>query len=83
MYAPDLDAVWCAVTDIEALPELTNIGLGQTTQLIAIMLKSLTSLVGQVTLFTPDASVGMRQKLCDTSRAQEWGWCAPTTTHWH
>jgi GDP-L-fucose synthase len=23
--------------------------------------------------------VGMKQKLCDTSRAQEWGWRAPTS----
>ncbi len=23
--------------------------------------------------------VGMKQKLCDTSRATEWGWSAPTS----
>jgi GDP-L-fucose synthase len=81
MYAPDLaDAVWCAVTDIEALPELINIGLGQD-HTINNYYAEVAHVIGWTGDFVHDLTrpVGMKQKLCDTSRAQEWGWRAPTS----
>lgn len=80
MYAPDLaDAVWRAVTDLETLPELTNIGLGQD-YTIRDYYKEVASVIGWTGEFVHDLTrpVGMKQKLCDTSRATEWGWRAET-----
>jgi GDP-L-fucose synthase len=80
MYAPDLaDAVWCAVTDIEVLPELTNIGLGQD-HTINTYYAEVAHVIGWAGDFVHDLTrpVGMKQKLCDISRALEWGWRAPT-----
>ena len=81
MYAPDLaDAVLRAAIDIETCPELINIGLGHD-----FTIKEYYSEVADVIewkgKFVHDLTrpVGMNQKLCDTRRATEWGWSAPTS----
>ena len=81
MYAPDLaDAVWRAINDIDELPELMNIGLGQD-YTINDYYAAVADIVGWDGDFTHDLTrpVGMKQKLCDTSRATAWGWRAPTS----
>lgn len=80
MYAPDLaDAVWRAANNINILPELTNIGLGRD-HTINDYYVEVASVIGWSGEFYHDLTrpVGMKQKLCDTSRATEWGWRAPT-----
>ena len=80
MYAPDLgDAVLRAASEITALPDLMNIGLGHDhsiNEYYAIV----ADVIGWTGEFTHDLTrpVGMKQKLCDTSRARQWGWQAPT-----
>ena len=81
MYAPDLaDAVLRAATDIATCPELTNIGLGHDFT-INEYYAEVADVIGWTGTFTHDLTrpVGMKQKLCDTSRANEWGWRAPTS----
>ena len=80
MYAPDLaDAIWKAAGDMAALPDLMNIGLG-TDHAINAYYATVAQVIGWDGAFTHDLSkpVGMKQKLCDTTRAQGWGWSAPT-----
>ena len=80
MYAPDLaDAVWRAVADIEILPELTNIGTGRD-YTINEYYAEVANVIDWNGEFLHDLArpVGMKQKLCDTSRAIKWGWRAPT-----
>ena len=80
MYAPDLaDAVWRAVADIEMLPELTNIGTGRD-YTINEYYAEVANVINWNGEFLHDLTrpVGMKQKLCDTSRAIKWGWRAPT-----
>jgi GDP-L-fucose synthase len=84
MYAPDLaDAVLRAASEMTALPnlmpDLMNIGLGHDhsiNEYYAIV----ADVIGWTGEFTHDLTrpVGMKQKLCDTSRARRWGWQAPT-----
>jgi GDP-L-fucose synthase len=81
MYAPDFaEALWCAVTDIEALPELTNIGVGKD-YTIKTYYAEVAHVIGWTGDFVHDLTrpVGMKQKLCDTSRALGWGWRASTS----
>ena len=81
MYAPDLaDAVLRAANDITTCPEVTNIGLGHDFT-INEYYKEVADVIGWTGKFTHDLKrpVGMKQKLCDTSRAIEWGWRAPTS----
>ena len=81
MYAPDLaDAIWRASNDIEACPDQMNIGLGYDFT-INEYYSAVADVIGWTGSFTNDISrpVGMKQKLCDTSRAQKWGWRAPTS----
>jgi GDP-L-fucose synthase len=80
MYAGDLaGAVLRAAADIEALPDLMNIGVGHDHS-ITDYYKTAAGVVGWDGTFTHDLSkpTGMQQKLCDTSRQQDWGW-APQT----
>ena len=80
MYAPDLaDAVWRAVADIEMLPELTNIGTGRD-YTINEYYAEVANVINWNGEFLHDLTrpVGMKQKLCNTSRANKWGWRAPT-----
>ena len=80
MYAPDLaDAVWRAVADIEMLPELTNIGTGRD-YTINEYYAEVANVINWNGEFLHDLTrpVGMKQKLCNTRRANKWGWRAPT-----
>lgn len=81
MYAPDLaEAVLKAGADIAALPDLMNVGLGHDHS-INEYYAAVAEVVGWDGEFTHDLSkpVGMQQKLCDVTRATEWGWKAPST----
>ena len=81
MYAPDLaDAVLRAATDIETCPDLVNIGLGHDFT-INEYYSEVADVIDWQGEFTYDLTrpVGMEQKLCDTRRATEWGWIAPTS----
>ena len=81
MYAPDLaDAVLRAATDIETCPDLINIGLGHDFTINGYY-SEVADVIDWHGKFTYDLTrpVGMKQKLCDTRRATEWGWIAPTS----
>ena len=81
MYAPDLaDAVLRAASDIENCPELINIGVGHDFT-INEYYSEVADVIDWQGKFTHDLTrpVGMNQKLCDTRRANEWGWIAPTS----
>ena len=81
MYAPDLaDAVFQAATDIETCPELINIGLGHDFT-INEYYSEVADVIAWEGKFTHDLTrpVGIDRKLCDTRRATEWGWSAPTS----
>ena len=81
MYAPDLaDAVLRAANNIEKCPELINIGLGHDFT-IDEYYSEVADVIKWDGKFTYDLTrpVGMDQKLCDISRATEWGWSAPTS----
>jgi len=81
MYTPDLaDAVLRAAKDIEACPELLNIGLGYDFT-INEYYSEVADIIGWQGKFTHDLTrpVGMHQKLCDVRRATEWGWSTPTS----
>jgi GDP-L-fucose synthase len=80
MFAADLaDAVLRAADDIDALPDLMNVGLGHD-HTINEYYETVADVVGWQGEFTHDLSkpVGMKQKLCDTTRQSAWGWQAPT-----
>ena len=81
MYAGDLaDAVMKAASDIDALPELMNCGLGHDHTINAYY-ETVADVIGWDGEFTHDLSkpVGMKQKLCATDRQDGWGWRAPTS----
>lgn len=81
MYARDLaDAVMRAASDIDALPELMNCGLGHDHTINAYY-ETVADVIGWDGEFTHDVSkpVGMKQKLCATDRQDGWGWRAPTS----
>ena len=81
MYTTDLaDAVLRAAKDIEACPELLNIGLGYDFT-INEYYSEVAAIIGWQGKFTHDLTrpVGMHQKLCDVRRATEWGWSTPTS----
>ncbi|MGJ8627140.1 MAG: GDP-L-fucose synthase family protein [Sulfitobacter sp.] len=81
MYAGDLaDAVWKAVEDTAALPGAMNIGLGHDHS-INDYYATVADVIGWQGSFTHDLSrpVGMKQKLCATTRQTDWGWSAPTS----
>ena len=81
MYAGDLaDAVMRAASDIEALPDLMNCGLGHD-HTISTYYEVVADVIGWEGEFTHDCSkpVGMTQKLCAIDRQERWGWYAPTS----
>lgn len=81
MYAGDLsDAVMKAASDIDALPELMNCGLGHDHTINAYY-ETVADVIAWDGEFTHDLSkpVGMKQKLCSTDRQDGWGWTAPTS----
>ena len=76
MYADDLaDAVLRAATEIEALPDLMNIGVGRDHS-INDYYETAARVIGWRGRFVHDLSrpVGMRQKLCAVDLQSEWGW---------
>jgi GDP-L-fucose synthase len=80
MYAGDLaDCVLRAAADMETLPDLMNVGVGQDHS-VNDYYKAAAEVIGWQGRFVHDLSkpVGMKQKLCDTARQQAWGW-APRT----
>ncbi|TDK50913.1 GDP-L-fucose synthase family protein [Antarcticimicrobium luteum] len=81
MFAGDLaDAIWKAAAGIEALPGAMNIGLGHD-HAINDYYAAVAGVIGWAGIFTHDLSrpVGMKRKLCATTRQTAWGWTAPTT----
>lgn len=81
MYAPDLaDAVLKAAANINSCPDVMNIGLGYDFS-INEYYAQVAEVIGWNGMFTYDLSrpVGMKQKLCSTRRASDWGWIAPTS----
>lgn len=80
MFAGDLaDAVLRAASDIPALPDTMNIGLGHDYS-INEYYAAVADVIGWTGSFTHDLSrpVGMKQKLCSTERQTAWGWQPPT-----
>jgi GDP-L-fucose synthase len=80
LYAGDLaDAVLRALDDIDHLPDLMNIGLGQDHS-INDYYHVAARVIGYSGGFVHDLTrpVGMRRKLSDISRQTAWGWQAPT-----
>lgn len=83
MYAGDLaEAVLRAASDMETLPDLMNTGVGQDHS-VNDYYKAAAEVVGWQGTFTHDLSkpVGMKRKLCDTTRQQAWGWRPQTDLH--
>ena len=81
MYAGDLaDAVMKAASDVDALPELMNCGLGHD-HAISAYYEAVADVIGWGGEFEHDLSkpVGMKQKLCATERQDRWGWSAQTS----
>jgi GDP-L-fucose synthase len=83
MYAGDLaDAVLKAAEEIERLPDLMNTGLGHD-HAINDYYQTVANVIGWEGTFTHDLTrpVGMKQKLCDTTRQTDWGWSPATSLH--
>ena len=81
MYAQDLaDFVFYAMNNFSAMPNMLNVGLGKDV-LINDYYKAIAEAVGYKGGFTHDLSKpsGMRQKLVDTTKLQDFGWHAPTS----
>ena len=76
IYAGDLaDAVLYALSDFDKLPGLLNIGLGHDHS-INDYYRTAAEVIGWTGDFVHDISkpVGMKQKLVDIGRQQQWGW---------
>ncbi len=81
MYAGDVaDATLRALADIEALPEMMNLGLGYDYS-INEYYSAAASVIGWQGKFVHDLSkpVGMKQKLVSTTRQSAWGWSPKTS----
>ena len=81
MYATDLaDLIWRAAGDMAGLPDLMNAGLGHD-HAINDYYAIAARVLGWEGTFTHDLDrpVGMKQKLCDASRAHAWGWRSETS----
>lgn len=81
MYAGDLaDAIWKAVSDFDAAPNIFNCGLGydysvnEYYQVAARMIGWNGEFIHLL-----DKPVGMKQKLADVSRQKYWGWTPSTS----
>lgn len=76
MYSGDLaDAIFKAADDLENIPDLMNIGVGNDHS-ISDYYQTVARIIGWEGSFTHDLSkpVGTARKLCDTSRQAAWGW---------
>lgn len=81
MYAADLaEAIFLAAKDLETLPDLMNVGVGEDHS-INDYYATVAKVVGWSGRFTHDLSkpVGMQRKLSDISRQVAWGWSADTS----
>lgn len=81
MYAGDLAAaVLRAADQIDEIPELMNVGLGND-YTINEYYRAVADVIGWEGQFTHDLSkpVGMMQKLIDSTRQTDWGWAPPTS----
>ena len=81
MYAEDLaDFVFYAMNNFLAMPTILNVGLGKDV-MINDYYKVIAKAVGYTGSFKHDLSKpsGMRQKLVDTRKLQDFGWYAPTS----
>ncbi len=81
MYSADLaDAVFRAANNLDATPDLMNVGVGQD-HTINDYYVTVARVIGWNGTFTHDLAkpVGMAQKLCDTSRQTAWGWQPKTS----
>ncbi|WP_324753866.1 GDP-L-fucose synthase [Roseovarius sp. Pro17] len=81
MFAGDLaDAVLRAARDMQALPDLMNVGLGHDHS-INHYYGAAAEVVGWRGRFTHDLTrpVGMQQKLCAIDRQEAWGWQPQTS----
>jgi len=76
MYSADLaEAVFRAADDLENMESLMNVGVGHDYS-INEYYAAVAQVIGWEGAFTHDLTkpVGMKQKLCDTSRQTAWGW---------
>lgn len=76
MFSSDLaDAVFRAAEDLESVPDLMNVGVGDDHS-VNDYYASIARVIGWEGEFTHDLSkpAGMARKLCDTSRQTAWGW---------
>lgn len=83
LYASDLaDAVFKAIANMDDLPDLMNVGLGYDHSILEYYEK-VADVVGWNGYFNFDLTkpVGMKQKLCDVTSLEDWGWKAPTSLH--
>ncbi|MBU1307246.1 MAG: GDP-L-fucose synthase [Alphaproteobacteria bacterium] len=80
MYAGDLaDAVFKAISDFDAVPDILNVGVGFDYS-INEYYEAVARVVGWQGRFVHDMTrpVGMKQKLVDVERQKHWGWAPPT-----
>ncbi len=76
MFADDLaECIWKCVKDFESVPSLMNIGQGEDHP-IKTYYEVISDIVGYDGDFDYDLSkpVGMKRKLVDSSKCQQWGW---------
>lgn len=81
MFAADLaSAIFRGAEDLEAMPELMNVGLGHDYS-IREYYEAVAKTVGWEGRFLFDTTkpVGMKQKLTDTSLQEAWGWRPQTS----
>ena len=81
MYAGDLaDAIWKAVSDFNAAPDIFNCGLGYDYS-VNEYYQAAARMIGWNGEFIHllDKPVGMTQKLADVSRQKYWGWTPSTS----
>ena len=81
MYAGDLaDAIWKAVSDFDAAPNIFNCGLGHDYS-VNEYYQAAARMIGWNGEFIHllDKPVGMKQKLADVSRQKYWGWTPSTS----
>lgn len=81
MYAGDVaEAILKASLEIEKIPNLMNIGIGQDFT-ISEYYKTVSKVIGWDGNFTNDLSkpVGMKQKLCSIEKQEKWGWYPKTS----
>lgn len=81
MYAGDLaDFIWTWLPQIEALPEITNVGLGVDYSVLDYYREAadVVGFKGEFT-FDPSRPAGMKRKLLDVSQQIEFGWTPPTS----